>query len=319
MSESQFLSGWRSRLEHGETGLSLVGLGHALDIFVGSNDLGHPKVTIQSKSKPRMPVISGIVLVDRHEGAQGYWQLSLTLQDLKFQEVFLRLVDDVYTRSDVASTAREAHSIVDGVFDEWRRLLKPRPAGVLTKEELRGLVGELWLLLNRFAMQRPIDQAITGWLGPLGAHQDFWYEASGLHEAKSIGPTMSAVKITSEFQLDPLDEDLELIVLRVPDASEDAAGAFSLQTLVAEVDQALEAASVGRDDLETRLARLGVDLDNKYYSDNWFLVSSVANYSVPNEFPSIRASRMDEGVEKVVYRVELGVIESFKTSFETIV
>ena len=42
-------------------------------------------------------------------------------------------------------------------YDEWKRLLRARPTGVLSLEELRGLVGELWLLLNRFAASMPID------------------------------------------------------------------------------------------------------------------------------------------------------------------
>ena len=318
MSESEFLAEWRSQLESGQSGLHLVGLVHPLDIFVGSNDVGNPKVTLQTKAKPQEPVLSGIVLVDRRQGTQGYWHLTLTLQDMRFKEVFLRLADDVFTRSESAGTEEQALRTVHGVFDEWRRLLSPRPLGVLTKEALRGLVGELWVLIHRFAQQRPMDEAIMGWLGPLNAHQDFWYDDSGLHEIKSIGPTMSAVKISSEYQLDSLGDDLELIVLAVGDVAEGAAGAVNLLTLVADVKEALEKVATSDDELQMRLVRLGVDLGQQYYADNWFLVSSEANYSVDDDFPAIRASTLPDGVERVTYRIGLGAIEPFKTAFKTI-
>lgn len=318
MSESAFLTEWRSRLAEAIPGLQLVGLDHPIDIFVGSNDTGNPKVTIQTKAKPREPVLSGIVLVDRRQGAQNYWQLSLTLQDLRFQEVFLRLVDDVYLRSGSAEDEESALRIANSVFDEWRRLLQARPAGVLTKEALRGLVGEVWLLLNRFSKDRPIDEAIVGWLGPLNAHQDFWYEASGLHEAKAIGPTMSAVKVSSEYQLDPLDENLELIVLSVADAPETAVGAVNLVQLVAQVKSALDHISASEDDLRLRMARLGVDLKHPYYAEHWFVMSSLSTYSVGSEFPAIRASDLPQGINRTIYRIDLASIEPFKTSYEPI-
>ena len=119
---------------------------------------------------------------------------------------------------------------VGTVFDEWRRLLKPRPSGLLSMDELRGLVGELWLLLGEFSNARTIGAALEGWLGPMGLPQDFWYPEDGFHEAKSIGPGATRIKISSESQLDA--DDLELLVLLVGSTDEKATGAVNLPTLV---------------------------------------------------------------------------------------
>lgn len=163
-----------------------------------------------------------------------------------------------------------------------------------------------------------MDEALIGWLGPLSAHQDFWYESTGLHEAKSVGPTMSAVKISSEYQLDALGEALELVVLSLADAVEDSSGAVNLVGLVAQVRAALEALSANDDELQIRLAHMGVDIDHRYYADNWFLVTSLSNYAVTDDFPAVRASELPPGVVRVNYRIELGAIEPFKTSTQQI-
>ena len=117
------------------------------------------------------------------------------------------------------------------VFDEWRRLLKPRASGLLSMEELWGLVGELWLILNKFSTTRSIEAAIEGWLGPMGLPQDFWYDGDGFREAKAIGPS-TRVKISSEHQLDA--DDLELIILQIANTDEQTVGAINVRPWLAE-------------------------------------------------------------------------------------
>src|SRR5437660_1612592 len=91
MSEISFLTGWRRRLADGQLGVVLVEVDHPLEVYVGASDLGHPLVQVRSTVKPRLPELSDLVLVNRKESG-GHWVLSLTLQDSRFAEVFLRLV-----------------------------------------------------------------------------------------------------------------------------------------------------------------------------------------------------------------------------------
>ena len=176
MSEMSFIAEWRKQLAAGQIGVVLVEADHPLEIYVGASDLGHPLVQIRSTAKPKLPEISELVVVDRKE-SDGHWVLSLSLQDSRFAEVYMRLVAHLVAASRGCGSAAEAWVTVDGILDEWKRLLRFRPVGVLSLDELRGLVGELWLVLNRFAPTSNVEQAVMGWLGPLGAPQDFWYEA----------------------------------------------------------------------------------------------------------------------------------------------
>ena len=148
MSERKFLADWRARLGTGPSGVVLVEAGHPLEIYVGVSDLGHPLVQLRSRVKPDLRQISELVLVSRQQYGE-YWVLSLNLQDDRFTDVFLRLVAHLVSASHGTPTAESAWRSVAAVLDEWKRLLQARPIGLLTPEELRGLVGELWLVLHR--------------------------------------------------------------------------------------------------------------------------------------------------------------------------
>jgi hypothetical protein len=315
MSEKSFIAEWRKQLVTGQIGVVLVEADHPLEVYVGASDLGHPLVQIRSKAKPKLPEISELVLVDRKEG-DGRWVLSLSLQDSRFAEVYMRLVAHLVAASRRCASPAEAWATVDGILDEWRRLLRFRPVGVLSLDELRGLVGELWLVLNRFAPTSSVEQAVMGWLGPLGAPQDFWYEASGFHEAKAIGPTATRVKISSAHQLD--ESDMELLVLQVPQVVDTEPGAVSLVTLVSKVVAVPDNAASVSAELDLRMKRLGVDLNHPYYSETWFRVAAVETFTVSEEFPAIRQSLLSVGVDRVRYSLDRAAIAPFLTSTENL-
>lgn len=305
MTESTLVTNWRLQLAASTSGLHLADAGHPLQVFTGCSESGEPRLVVRTKMKPPRPVLASIVSVERFEDQSGNWNLSLTLQDKKFLEVFLRLSDDLNGRTAAANSESSALRLLADVIDEWRRLLTPRPAGLLSMEELRGLMGELFLLLRRFSVDRPMDAAVEGWLGPLGLPQDFWYESSGYHESKAIGPAVTAVKISSAHQLD--ESDLELIVLRVSNANEQDTAAMNLPDLVARVTEAFpDGASPAP--LSDRLKLLGVDLDDSFYHETWFVMAQLMIYQVTPEFPAIRASALPPGLRGVTYQIELASI-----------
>lgn len=312
MAETALIEAWRRHLAAGSPGLHLVEANHPLQIFVGATDTGAPRMVIRSSTKPNKPTLSDVVLIERYEDKAGKWTVSFVLQDMKFTEVFLRLADDVHARSRTAVNEASALDRVSVVIDEWRRLLKPRASGVLSIQELRGLIGELWLTENRFSASRGIEAAVAGWLGPLGLPQDFWYAEDGHHEAKAIGPSTTQVRIASEHQLDA--EPLELIILNVPGTSEQTVGAVNLPTLVLRIRSALTADAVSHDEFDARLDRLGVDLTDPFYQDTWFVVDRTASYRVDVSFPRITASTLPSGIGRVSYQLELADLEPFKTS-----
>ena len=311
MSETSFVAKWRKQLAAGQIGVVLVEADHPLEIYVGASDLGHPLVQIRSTAKPKLPELSELVLVHRKE-SDAHWVLSLSLQDSRFTEVYMRLVAHLVAASRDCASAAAAWVSVGGILDEWKRLLRFRPLRVLSLDELRGLVGELWLVLNRFAPTSSVEQAVMGWLGPLGAPQDFWYETSGFHEAKAIGPTATHVKISSAHQLD--EPGMELLVLQVPQVVETELGAASLRTLIGEATATQDSAATVSAELDLRMRRLGVDLDHPYYSETYFRVAAIETFIVSEDFPAIRQSLLPGGVDRVRYSLDRAAIAPFLTS-----
>lgn len=313
MTETTFPSAWRSRLVAGQHGVVLVDASHPLEIYVGADGSGNPLLQIRSKVKPQLPELSELVLVSRHE-VDGAWILSLALQDPRFSEIFLRLTSHLVTASQTEPNETEAWRTVTEVLNAWKRLLRARPPGLLSLEELRGLVGELWILLNRFATVMTPADALAGWLGPLGAPQDFWYEASGYHETKSIGPSSPYIKISSAEQLD--QPDMELLVLHIPQAVETDSGATNLVRLVDQAENTLSAAGGSTVDLHLRLNRLGVEIEMPYYTDTWFTFTTLETFRVVPVFPAIRAGELPAGVERVRYSLDRKAVAPFLISTE---
>ena len=128
MSESDFLAVWRADLAEGNPGLRLADQTHPLEIFVGVSDLGKPRLSIASQSKPKEPLMSNLVLVDRRQGTSDQWHLTMTLQDRRFDEVFLKLCDDLVVRSKPATSETESLRVTDRVLDEWRRSVTAAPS-----------------------------------------------------------------------------------------------------------------------------------------------------------------------------------------------
>ncbi len=309
MSDSSLLDAWRAFLKAPDSGLHLVDPHHVLRIFVGKTDQGAPRMVIRSGVKGVKPSLSSVVLVERYEDEGDMWNLSFTLQDPKFTEVFLRLADDVHVRTAQAPNETAALDRVSMVIDEWHRLLKPRPTGLLSMEELRGLVGEVWLLLNEFSVTRPMDAAVEGWLGPMGLPQDFWYQETGYHEAKAVGPSTTRLRISSEAQLDATP--LELLVVQVSNTAEGAPGAMTLTTLAGRITAAMTELGVVADPFNDRLRQLGVNTGETFYDETWFVVTRLEAYEVGSEFPAIRASRLDPRISRVNYQLELATLGGF--------
>lgn len=315
-SELGFEDAWRTDLSEGATGVQLVEIEHPLEIYVGASDAGLARVQLRTFVRPNLPVLADVVLVDRALMGQT-WVLTLTLQDARFREVFIRLASHLVTRSRTAKTEVEGLKIVDQVIDEWRRLMTPRPTSRLSLEALRGLVGELWFLLNRHALgEATFANAVEGWLGPLGEPQDFWSAVAGLREVKSVGPSASFVKISSAEQLDP--DSMELAVIELPQVPEMTAGAVTLAMLVADAVDRFSAEDCSPDPFELRLKRLGVDASDQWYAEQWFRVDSIATFEVGDGFPRVRARNLAVGVARVKYQIARASLEPFKREYETL-
>lgn len=307
---------WRADLAFGTVGVQLAEVEHPLEVYVGSSDLGAPRIQVRSSARPNVPNLADVIVIHRAE-SNGAWVLTLTLQDRRFVEAFIRLAVHVVDRTRPQISESAALAVMDSVFDEWRRMMTPSPRGRLGIDTLRGLIGELWFLLHRAATQRAFGDAVAGWTGPLGTPQDFWFPESGFSEVKSIGQGAKVLRISSAEQLD--EQDLELIVLTAPQVSEGTPSSVNLVQLHETARMRLSEVGLASDELDLRMRRMGVDLDDHYYAETFFEVQSLARYPVTDGFPAIRASDLPAGVGNVQYQLALSALEPFQDSVDSFV
>lgn len=296
------------------SGLTLASPEHPINPFYGCDDEGRARLVFISPTKPPLPDVSGAMQVARTRRKDGQWVLSFTLVDERITDVFVRFGTDLIMRSAGDLEVEVAFDRLSTSVEQWQRLMRGRPPRLLTLEALRGLMAELWMIKNHFAGPMSLPEAVLGWLGPLGQPQDFYFPTEGLVEVKAVGPTATTVRISSEAQLDPLNERLTLAVLETPEVPQDSAGALNLPTVVGDIRGAVARAGGDPKELDSRLSKLGVDVADPHYEDRWFVVNSVNFFDVTPDFPAIRASQLPTGVKQVKYQLERTALAPFLTS-----
>ena len=69
----------------------------------------------------------------------------------------------------------------------WLELFGKKKGTLLDKSEIKGLIGELLLLKDKFIPEYGVTDAIASWMGPMLGHKDFeiadtWYEVKAVNE-----------------------------------------------------------------------------------------------------------------------------------------
>lgn len=314
-----FADSWRHDMASKSGGLREVSPTHPLRLFYGADEFARARFVMISADKPGFPQLSELVKVERGQREMdSKWTLSLTLLDDRVLEVFLRLSEDLVRRSSTAASEAQAISSILSTLDDWRRLLRARGRDVLTLDELRGLVGEVWVATNHFDTSHDALEIIEAWVGPHGHPQDFAFAALGTFEVKSIGPTSRRIKITSAEQLDSPGLPLELVVLTVPNASESTPGAVTLVQLAHALRAKYVDAGGDPAGFDIKFDALGVNLSHLFYSETWFSVDAIQTYEVNNDFPAIRASALPPEISGVQYQIARSAITPFERSSRTI-
>src|SRR3546814_15120322 len=85
----------------------------------------------------------------------------------------------------------------------------------LSIEEVRGLFAEIVFLTELIDRQMSSSDAVEAWLGPERSHQDFIFGNTAVEVKSLSGAERSSVRISSEDQLESLNDALFLRVYRL--------------------------------------------------------------------------------------------------------
>lgn len=253
--------------------------------------------------------------VDLRDSQIGAQRLVLALHREVDRDLFEGLCQTLLAALEHATDPSSSLAVALAHIRRWKAFLSGRNLQHLFPEEVRGLFAELTFLLELIEQYSSIGEAVAAWLGPERSHQDFIYGNTAVEIKSLSGTERSTVRISSEDQLESLNDRLFLRIYRLSSLAE-AAGARSLNELVAYVrDELNEAEAI--DEFERKLA-IHRYVPLPLYDEPRFVVSETRSFRVQGDFPRLVRSLLPAGITKTSYDIKLEAIASYECDGECV-
>jgi hypothetical protein len=261
--------------------------------------------------KKSLPHLSGLEVYVASQGARG--KLVLVLQSNSNWELFYALCADLVRATATITDESIASLVLLRRLQRWQELLKRTRPGILTPDQIKGLMGELLFLQDPLATVFGYDEAVTAWKGPEGGPQDFAINETAVEVKCQSGGSKPSVRINSADQLSPQLPRGYLVVYTLAGQASDERDSLTLNSVVAGIREEFARTSAAtRERFEDLLYMAGY-LTREEYDDHRFLVVSVKSYQLADGFPRIVNSGLLPGVEFVSYSVRLDACATFQS------
>ncbi len=235
--------------------------------------------------------------------------LVVTLEKHIDQDLFFSLCDTLINALGEISDSAVGLSVTLSQIKRWKAFMAGKRGRVLTAEEIRGLFSELKFFQNMLHEGFSEKDVCEAWQGPVTSHQDFIFSNTAVEIKSLSGRERSTVRISSEDQLEGVNDNLFMKVFRLIDMP-DSDRALSLNSLVKQLKESLEDAGA-IEDFSTKLAKAGY-VELRIYDTPEFLVAEEKTYHVLEAFPRLIRSELPGGVLKVGYEIKLEMMEPFE-------
>lgn len=248
------------------------------------------------------------VCVDLRTGDQGLQHLVLALERQVDRDLFAGLCRTLAYALEHATDAASSLAVSLAHIRRWKTFLSGRSRH-LSVEAVQGLFAEIIFLMELLDREMPSNSAVDAWLGPERSHQDFIFGNTAVEVKSLSGVERSSIRISSEDQLESLNDALFLRIYRLSSLA-DATGASSLNEMVSVVQSRLD----GTDAIEAFDRKL---VAHGYaplpeYDEPRFVISDVRSYRVADDFPRLMRSQLPVGITKVAYDIRLEAIAQYE-------
>lgn len=246
--------------------------------------------------------------VDLRGSDAGPQRLVLTLEKQVDRDLFEGLCRTLVSSLERATDSHSSLAVALAHITRWKAFLSGR-GHHLSANEVRGLFAELVFLRELIERQHSSSVAVDAWLGPEKSHQDFIFGNTAVEIKSLSGVERSAIRMSSEDQLESLNDELFLRVYRLSHLP-DAAGAQSLNKIVAAVQERLADAEAV-EAFDRKLVAHGY-APMPHYDEPRFVVSETRSYLVIDGFPRLIRSRLPPGIVRVAYDIQLEDIAPYE-------
>ncbi len=224
------------------------------------------------------------------------------------QDLFFAMCQTLITVLREVTDSATGLSVALVQIKRWKAFMAGRKRGLLSAEEVRGLFGELTFLQQMLDQCSTEADALTSWEGPESIQQDFILGNMAVEVKTLSGRERNSIRISSEDQLESLNDKLFLKVFRIS-VMPDSDRAMSLNGLVRLIADRLSDHTT-LEMFYDKLAKAGyVELTE--YDNPRFIVSEERLYGVGDSFPKLIRSELPEGVSNVHYGIDLERIKTF--------
>jgi len=235
--------------------------------------------------------------------------LVISVENLVDTDIFLGLCETLVSSLKDVKDSTTGLSVVMAHLKRWKAFMAGKNKRLLSVEEVRGLFAELSFLQSLFPTHLSEKAAIESWCGAEGAHQDFIFANTSVEIKSLSGRERSAVRISSEDQLEGLCDNLYLMIYRLSEMPE-SDRAISLNDLARQIEWDLRD-SDAIEAFSHKLAAYGY-VEMRDYDEPKFLISSRQTFRVMDNFPRLIRSGLPDGVVRVGYEIELEKMAAFK-------
>lgn len=273
-----------------------------------------------SKTKTRIPKLKGLEITFSEPDKNGTSLLLLQLLDPTQRDIFHRLCLDIVSATADAKTEVDAIYLFLARTWRWHHLLRGGLDQKLSKEEQKGLMGELLVMENLLLPTLSARDAVDAWTGPLGTPKDFEVGRLCIEAKARRGAATPFVAISSEHQLDTVGVDyLYLNVVELDGATVDSSNAYTATDIASRVRDQIALRDVEAAFLfERLLMSSGFRWEDDYKDSRWIQGANHL-FAVNDQFPRITSGSIPVGVTSVKYAISLKDCWPFLVSTDAMV
>lgn len=251
----------------------------------------------------------------RQQRKDGSWLMVLRLRQNGLETVFGRLCQDLVDAAEGVPDEKALVIFFRERLNLWKKLFQHGGSGFLQPHEIKGLIAEMLVLeLLILDRKRDIHETVAGWIGPLGADQDFMYSNQAI-EVKAVGPGADSISISSLEQLD-CTVAIHLVLATLRPATPGEPGAIGLNALAARVEGMIAESPEALNTFKERLLEARY-VEHEFYETVLFEPMSIAGYVVTNTFPKLVRDMVPPGIVSASYAIEIDSIAEFRSDMPT--
>lgn len=276
---------------------------------IDSSGLRHWLIQVNASETPiedRSTRGLGVVTKDWLLGGTTQRFIDVACLDSAGYRAFDLVGDEILT--GLAAGGQSPAAVVAKTLGRWRRFWGQIPRDLLSLEQLLGLFGELFFLVEWLLPTEGI-KAVYAWRGPFGSRHDFEWPHHSVEVKTSASSRGQVHRISGLEQLEPPGSgDLNLFALSV---RLEAGGGHTLPGVVSRLRAAVAGEPEVLGQLDDALGRVGYSpAHDGEYEKTILRIADEAVFTVQADFPRLTPYVLKpidlRGIERVDYEINLG-------------